>query len=380
VLFCELILEMSYTLTMLWYERQRFLPAVLAVAFSALLIVLQTGLLLGMFSLASLPVDHSSAHLWVAGPGVESVDLAYPIRESYVTRVAAQPEVERCEPLLQGFAIWSKPTGGSELCVVVGARLGAESMGAIPELTPVLRQRLSEPGTVVVDESDLERLGIRGAGEIAEVSEKRVRVVGVLRGMRCLTGAYLFCSLRTAQTLLGMRPDETVYLLARCRDPQAAPAVAKRLRDVDHLSAFTSEDLSLRSRLYWLIQTRGGFVLGFAVALGLGIGMAITTQTLYSATAACSREYSMLRALGIPRWRLVAAVMGQAVCVGGAGVVVAVPVAFAVAWGVDAVGLSVRLPVWLLAATAGVTMSMTLLAGLVSLRSVWRLEPDQLLR
>jgi putative ABC transport system permease protein len=197
--------------------------------------------------------------------------------------------------------------------------------------------------------------------------------------MRCLTGAYLFCSLRTAQTLLDMRPGETVYLLARCRDPQAAPEVARRLRDY-HLSAFTSEDLSLRSRLYWLIQTRGGFVLGFAVALGLGIGMAITTQTLYSATAASAREYSMLRALGIPRWRLVAAVMGQAVCVGGAGVVVAVPVAFAVAWGVDAVGLSVRLPLWLLAATAAVTMSMTLLAGLVSLRSVWRLEPEQLLR
>jgi putative ABC transport system permease protein len=301
---------MTYTLTTLWYERRRFLPAVLAVAFSALLIILQTGLLLGMFSLASLPVDHSSAHLWVAGPGVESVDLAYPIRESYITRVAAQPEVERCETLLQGFATWSKPNGGSELCVVVGARLSEGSLGAIPQLTPILRERLTEPGAVVVDESDLHRLGIRGAGEVAEVADHRVRVVGVLRGMRCLTGAYLFCSVRTAQSLLDMRSGETVYLLARCHNPATAPAVARRLRAY-HLSAFTSEDLSLRSRLYWLIQTRGGIVLGFAVALGLGIGAAITSQTLYSATAASWREYSMLRALGIPRWRLVVTVMAQ---------------------------------------------------------------------
>jgi putative ABC transport system permease protein len=371
---------MSYTLTTLWYERQRYLPAVLAVACSALLILLQTGLLLGMFSLASLPVDRSSAHLWVAGPGVESVDLAYPIRDSYANRVAAQPEVERCEPLLQGFALWSKPNGGSELCVVVGARLSPGSMGAVPELTPALRERLTEPGTVVVDESDLKRLGIRGAGEIAEVADRRVRVVGVLRGMRCLTGAYLFCSVRTAQELLDMRPGETVYLLARCHDPSAAAQVARRLRDNDHLSAFTSDDLSTRSRLYWLVQTRGGIVLGFAVALGLVIGAAITTQTLYAATAASWREYSMLRALGIPRWRLVSVVMTQAVCVGAAGVLVALPAAFGVAAAVDQVGLSVRLPAWLLAATAALTMTMTLLAGLVSLRSLGRAEPARLLR
>ena len=40
---------MSYALATLWYERQRFLPGVLAVGFSALLIALQCGLLLGLF-------------------------------------------------------------------------------------------------------------------------------------------------------------------------------------------------------------------------------------------------------------------------------------------------------------------------------------------
>src|SRR3954452_9212976 len=48
---------MSYALTTLGHERQRFLPAVLAVAFSALLIALQSGLLLGLLTLMSTPVD-----------------------------------------------------------------------------------------------------------------------------------------------------------------------------------------------------------------------------------------------------------------------------------------------------------------------------------
>ena len=58
---------MSYALSTLWYERQRYLPAVLAVAFSCLLIALQCGLLLGLFSITSIPIDESSADIWV-GP------------------------------------------------------------------------------------------------------------------------------------------------------------------------------------------------------------------------------------------------------------------------------------------------------------------------
>src|SRR4051812_41483897 len=104
---------MSYSLTMLWYDRQRYLPGVLAVAFSALLIALQCGLLLGLFSITSIPVDRSRADLWMGAPHVLSVDLGRPIRASNQARLAVQPEVERCELYLQGFGYWSKPTHGT---------------------------------------------------------------------------------------------------------------------------------------------------------------------------------------------------------------------------------------------------------------------------
>jgi putative ABC transport system permease protein len=371
---------MPYTLALLWHERQRFLPAVLAVAFSALLIALQTGLLLGMFSSASLTVDHSCAHVWVGGRGVESVDLGYPIRESYLCHLAAQPEVACCEPVLQGFCNWARRGGGSELCMVVGSRLGPDSLGAVRELTPELRARLTEPGSVVVDESDLERLGVRGVGDVAEVSDRRVRVVGLLRGLRGLAGAYVFCSLRTAQALLEVRPGQVVYLVGRCHDPAAAPAVVERLRAVAALSAFTREDLSLRSRLHWLIKTRAGVVLGFAAALGLLVGAAITSQTLYAATAARAREYAMLRALGIPRRRVTAQVLAQAFVVGTAGILLALPGVFALALVIDRLEVGVLLPAWLLGGTVVVTLGMALLSGVAALRSLRLLDPAQLLR
>src|SRR6516165_8914514 len=100
---------MSYSLSTLWYERQRFVPGILAVGFSALLIALQCGLLLGLFSITSIPVDHTRAHIWVGSPEVLSVDLGRPVPESYLLRLANIPEVETPEFYLQGFAYWGKP-------------------------------------------------------------------------------------------------------------------------------------------------------------------------------------------------------------------------------------------------------------------------------
>ena len=91
----------SYALTALWYDRQRYLPGVLAVAFSALLIALQWGMLLGMFTFASLTIDRAHADVWLGGPSVQAVDLGRPIFERYLTRLAGQPEVERAEVYLQ---------------------------------------------------------------------------------------------------------------------------------------------------------------------------------------------------------------------------------------------------------------------------------------
>jgi putative ABC transport system permease protein len=372
---------MGYSLTILWYERQRYWPGILAVAFCGLLIASQCGLLLGMLSFASLPVDHTSADIWVGGPQVTSVDLGRPIPDSYLSRLAGQPEVECCEVYLQAFSHWVRPDGGFELCMIVGSRLDSDALGAVRELTPDLRARLTEPGTIVVDESDLGRLGIRGVGDTAQIADRRVRVVGLVRGFRGVAGCYVFCSLTTARSLLHVASEEAIYVLARCHDPADAPAVVERLRaSYPNLSAFTTPELSLRSRLHWLTKTKAGIALGYVAALGLVIGAVVTSQTLYAATAASLREYAVLSALGIPRGRMAALVLAQSFWVGFAGLVLALPAAFAVAWGVDRLGVTVQLPGWLLATTLAVTMAMALLSGLAALRLLWFLEPATLLR
>ncbi len=371
---------MSYVLTTLWHDRQRYLPGVLATAFSALLMAVQCGLLLGMFSFASAPVDHTNADVWVGGRDIPTVDRGYPIPTSYLTRLAAQPEVERCEVFIEGFAPWYKSDGSSAPVMIIGSRLEDDALGAIRELTPDLRARLAEPGAVVVDESSRGHLGIRGVGDRAEVAGRRVRVVGMVAGVRDLFGAYVFCSLPTAQSLLSLSADQATYVLGRCANPDDAPAVVARLNAYPTLSAFTGAELSKRSQMHWLRNTRAGFALGYAAVLGVLVGAVVTSQTLYAATAASLREYTMLWALGIPRRRVVAVVLGQSLWVGASGVVLALPVMFLLAGAADGWGLRVVLPPWLVTSTAVVTMSAAMLSGLVALGSLRHMELSLLLR
>jgi putative ABC transport system permease protein len=375
---------MSYSLATLWYERQRYVPGVLAVAFSALLIAMQAGLLLGLFSICSIPIDESGADIWVGHPEVPSVDLGQPIPEAWQSYLS-MAEVERTEAYVEGFRYWNRPTGGMELCLIIGSRLGPDSLGAIKKLTPEHRTALAEYGSVVVDEGEFGRLGIKKIGETAEIvtsrGVRRVHVVGTVRGLKALAGPYVFCSLDTGRMLIQPPPGQSTFLLAKCRNKQDAAKVVERLKEYPHkMMAFTANDFSLRSRMHWLTKTKAGIALGLAAALGLLVGAVVTSQTLYAATAASLREYAVLRALGIPRWRMALTVLAQSFWIGVAGIALAVPAIFGLARLGSEVGAKVQLPWWLWCFAIGITMLMALVSGLFALRSLRLVEPISLLR
>ena len=106
---------------------------------------------------------------WAVKTGFGSIDLGRPIPEAWQAYIEALPEVERTEPFLEGFGYWVKPTGGGELCLVIGTALGPDSLGPVRQLTTEHRTLLYELGTVVVDRGEFDRLGVTQVGQTAEV-------------------------------------------------------------------------------------------------------------------------------------------------------------------------------------------------------------------
>jgi putative ABC transport system permease protein len=346
--------------------------------------------------------------VWVGSPQVLSVDLGRPIPMSFMSRIAQDSRVEEVESYYQAFGSWTKPDGGSDLCIVVGCNLNDGNLGAVSELTPEMRVLLTQPGAIVVDQGELERLGVAGVGDKAEINKRTVQIVGLVKGLTSLAGPYVFCSRETARSLLRsvMPPDHTTYFLVKCKNEQDAPALVEDLKKQYHVSSgqrwrvgpaptvdentkklepedmsvFTKAGFSFHSEYHWLRKTKAGIALGYAALLGLLVGMVVTSQTLYAATRASDREYAILLALGIPRWRVSLTVLIQSFWVGIIGIILAYPVVRMLAELVALGGVKVMLEWWLLAGAAVVTMFMAMVSGALALRSVRQIEPMSLLR
>jgi putative ABC transport system permease protein len=380
---------MSYALLTLWHERQRYASGVFAVAFSAMLIALQCGLLLGLFKITSTPIDHATPAerdriIWVGSTGVPSVDLGKPIPMSFLTRLAGRAGISSPELYIANFANFTKPVGGTELCFLLGTRLDGDALAPADVLTPELRTALSEPFTIVVDESDVGRLRLESPEGKPKINGKEVRVVGTVRGLKSLAAPWVFCSAHTAKQLMGamLPPDHTTYFLARADSPELARQVVAELRDAysEDMTAYTAEDFSYKSREYWLTRTKAGIAIGYAALLGLMVGAVITYQTLRSATAASAKEFAILLALGIPRWRISVMVLQQSFWVALIGIGVSYPICLGLRVLARMGGADVDLRWEVLAGTAAVTTFMCTAAGLLALRGVRQIEPMSLLR
>jgi putative ABC transport system permease protein len=205
-----------------------------------------------------------------------------------------------------------------------------------------------------------------------------------VKGLKSLAAPWIFCSLHTARHLMGlmMPPDHVTYMLARCDSPGRAQEVAEELRQQykSDMTAYTAEEFSTGSRVYWLKRTKAGLAIGFAAFLGLIVGAVITGQTLYSATLANAKEFAILLALGIPRWRISLMVITQSFWVGVLGLLSAVPICAGIWYGLRQINQDVDFRWQVVAGTAAITLGMAVLAGITALRSVRQIEPMELLR
>src|SRR5262249_21516197 len=216
-------MRLPYALKIVAREPGRFLPAVLAVTFRPVRVSMQSGMLLGFLRTSARPVERVAADLWVGSRDLPALGFSHPIDEAWYDRVASQPEVEAVEPYLYGITMWHRPDGGLEQCYIVGTRLNEGSVGALLDLTPRQRHDLGRVGAGGLYEPGRKRLGLeKGEGEVGEVAGHRVEVAAIVEGPSKAAGLMpgLVCSLRTARRLLpGLRPEQTTYLVARCKAP-----------------------------------------------------------------------------------------------------------------------------------------------------------------
>ena len=374
---------MPLALRTLIYDWRRFLPAVVAVAFSGLLVLLQAAVILGIFSLSSIYVTRSDADLWIGFPGVQSIDLGRPMTSKADLFVWMNPHVRRVEPFLWGSGEWRTDTRGMVNIFIVGVATAPGAMALSEVLSAQQRAALAQPEAVLVDQADLHKLET-AVGGVAEINGRRVRVVGLTHGLRGLGGVNVIASLATTRRLdpSAGPAGKVANLLAQLDSPAAASGVARSLSDQGRgrgFEALTGAAFASRTTRYWLTESGAGVAFVFGSLVAILAAIIITSQTLAAAVAGSLKEFAALRALGFSMRALNNIVLLQSFWVGVAGLALAALLTGLLA----AVGRLGDVPMVLsapmIAAAATLVLATALGSGAYALRRVGQADPAALL-
>ncbi|MFT3698174.1 MAG: FtsX-like permease family protein [Kofleriaceae bacterium] len=364
---------------LLFHDRLRFAVAIAGVSVSVMLVLVQVGLYFGFMDTASSVIDASTADIWVGKSGSESFEFASPFDERAYYKVASVPGVQRAERVLINFAQFKLPAGGD---------LGVQIVGVenVPGVAPLLApwnviagdaRRLPEAGAIVVDKTEYPKLKIDDVGHLTEISGVRAQVVALTSGIRSFTTSpIVFTDLRSARSYLRALGDDAVtYVLVKVQPGVSIESVKQAINQIPHLTAYTTPEMSTRTRTYW--STRTGVGAGFftTAVLGIIVGFVVVGQILYSGTLQYLREYGTLKAMGAKNSAVIRVILAQAMISAGLGFVVGGVLAVGMRAMMAKANLSVALFPGLYGATLVITIVMCSLAALLSIVKVLRLDP-----
>jgi putative ABC transport system permease protein len=364
---------------LLFHDRVRFAVAIAGVSVSVMLVLVQVGLYFGFMDTASSIIDASTADLWVTKAGNESFEFASPYDERTLYKVSSLPGVARADRIVLNFAQLKLPDGGDLGVQVVGVET---TPGRTPMLAPwhVVAgdpHRLAEPGAITIDASEYAKLKMRAVGEVTEIGGVRAEVVAMTSGVRSFTTSpIVFADLRTARSFLPQLGDEAVtYVLVRVAPGASIDTVKAEIDALPHLKAFTTPEMSQRTRSYWSSRTGVGAGFFTTAVLGVIVGFVVVGQILYSGTLQYLKEYGTLKAMGARNSAVVRVILAQAMISAVLGFVVGGVLAVGMQAVMAKANLSIALFPGLYAGTAVVTAVMCSCASLLSIVKVLRLDP-----
>ncbi|WP_421738610.1 ABC transporter permease [Caulobacter sp.] len=397
---------MSLALATLLYEWRRYMAAVVALAFSGLLVLAQVGMFVGIGKGFTAQIDRARADIMVLGPGAKALfggPSGLPRR--MIPLVYSHPEVTQVAPLDGSGGRFQNILSPEEQAKMEArAKKGGKGAGgggrktefvnvtvvdAIPgyvtvptDYTQSMVEALRRPYAVAVDQTALKRLGVK-KGDKALYNGKTIEIAVVTTGYPNIIQPTLVMSRDTLRMLGEADTGQRVGpLMVEIRDPARAEIVAAQLnKKADgKFRAWTRQELADANSSAMLDDQIIGIMLGFSAFLGLLIGVAITWQTLRGAIMANIKEFASLRALGVSMGDLRNIVMELSFWVGIVGVGAAGLLTWLVTLLASAGGVPMYFPPILIIIVAVFLVLIAILSGFLSLGILKNSQPADLLR
>jgi putative ABC transport system permease protein len=371
-------------LSMLFHDRLKYFGLLVGIAFSAMLITQQAGILVGLAAqTGSFIKDTSQGDLWVMDDQVRFSQDSLPLQDTILTRVRGVEGVDWAVPMYQSFLRARLKDGTRFLVILIGLD-DATLMGGPPAMVEGSLGDLRRDRAVIVDHAalatKLTRKRTDGApmkvGDRLDINDSEVEVIGTYSATKSFFWEPVIYT--TYSRAIAIAPPERrvlTYTMVKCKPGVDVAAVKARIEAATGLSARTNEEFAKLTRDFILKETGILINFGLAVALGFFIGVLLCGQMLYNFTVDSLRYYGSLKAMGATNVQLIRMVLVQVLTIGVLGYGIGVGMASFLGQLVADGGLAFSLPWQIPVAAAGAIGAICVISGVLSLVRVLTLEP-----
>ncbi len=366
-------------LRMALHDKAKFVGTVLGVVFAVVLAAQQLGVLLGLLAKNTMFVDNAAADIWIVPPGTTQALSGQRLSAKLVSQARSTPGVESASALVMAGTAISRPGGGNEAITLVGVDLDTMLGGPFHVVDGDPRD-LRHDKTIFVDDTLREKAGGVNRGSVREVNGTSVTIGGFTWGLSPFGPPYSFAELDFARTLAEIPTDEVSFVLIQVRpgaDPEeVAAALRPKVPTAEVVTRAEFHDIIVSA----LLGEQLGVTFGTSTAFGLIIGFIIVALSMFSSVIDNLREFGTLKAIGLTNFDLSRLLIAQSILYAWVGSLIGLGLVAGLSEGIRSANLTVILPPSLILATPVVMTGLCVLAAMLALRRVRKLEPGMVFR
>jgi len=357
----------------LFEDRRRAVLSLLGIGAGLLMVLLMTGLLVGMTKQETAYIDASPADLFVSQRGVRTLQMSTTeLPADSVARIASVPGVKWAEPLRHTTTIVGSGEGR-----LISYLFGFDEAGGRGGPGELSAGRLPGPGEVVLDSAGARQLKV-GVGDTIPVFGTPLRVSGLVSGLTGLGNTTMFVTGAQFAQMIG---PGTNFVLVGSDGSVPSDVLSDRIATaVPEATVQTRQQFSFEQAR--TIEDLYTDVVRTMIAAGFLIALALVALTLSTVTSSKLREYGIVKSLGATTGKLTGVVVRQAVWAIVAAMGVATALALLLAFGVSKAmpGMLLVIEPGSVLVTAVGAVIVGVPAAMVPLRRVLRVDPASAFR
>lgn len=366
---------------MMFFDRLKLAGTLFGVVFAVVLGNFQVGTFLALVFKNRMFVENAAVDVWVTPPGTRQFQGGgTPLNDSQLNRVRSTPGVAWAEPLLVQTGQLKLPNGGTEPVSLIGTR-APRFAGGPWNLVAGSTDALLQPGAVIFEDSEREKLGGLNLGSVRELNGRHVQAVGFTWGLLPFAPAYAFAELTLAREMIKQAEGEHTFLLVGAEEGVPPEVLRERLQQaLPDAKVMTRDEYMAEILRYILTATQIGVSFGMSTFMGLLVGLITVALSMFSSVIDNMRQFGTVKAIGATTGDLARLLFVQAMVYGVVGSLIGLGMMAALVQGIRNAQLTPILPTASIGITFVLMIGTCLLASVLALFRLRSLEPAMVFR